>query len=159
PVVQQPGPPAANQARTDLLGDPLPPGAVARIGTLRFRGWGPLAYSPDGKLLASGSPQEAIRIWEAATGRGLHRLTLPLQGNVIYSLTFSPDGKFLASGGNDKIVRLWDVATGKEHSRFTEPAPIKTVVFSPDGTELAVAAEKTIHIWDIGQRREVRRLT
>src|SRR5262245_26733670 len=62
-------PPAA---RTDLLGDPLPDGALARVGTLRFRHLATIvsvAYAPDGKSVATGGRDGVVRVWDAATGR------------------------------------------------------------------------------------------
>ena len=65
------------EARRDLYGDPLPVGAVARMGTVRFRcfkGAGSIAFSSDGKILASCGFYSPIRLWEASTGRELRRL-------------------------------------------------------------------------------------
>src|SRR5262249_62119290 len=88
--------------RTDRYGDPLPEGAIARIGTVRFREGGgifTLAYSPDGKILASGSGSRGgvIRLWDAATGKELSRLE-PNEDRVL-SVAFSPDRQGLASVG------------------------------------------------------------
>jgi hypothetical protein len=155
--------------RTDSLGDPLPPGAVARIGTLRFRGWGPLAYSPDGKLLASGSPQDAIHIWEAATGRELRRLKH--QGKIIRTLAFSPDGKMLATAkAEEKVVRLWETKSAKELRQFPEEiGTAHRLAFSLDGRLLAALygrppreevgrADLGISVWEVSTGRVITRI-
>ena len=68
-----------------------------------------MAFSPDGKTLASGS--KGIKLWDVATGKN----TATLNGHTdwTYSVAFSPNGKTLASGSRDKTIRLWDMATGK----------------------------------------------
>jgi WD40 repeat protein len=160
PAAAQPGPKAKDAAPTDLYGDPLPPGAVARMGTVRFRYAGTaIAYSPDGKLLAAGGSDNHIRLLEATSGKEIRRLTghqtrtfQPpadkrsafdlLVGSVgegnITSLAFAPDGKTLASGGWDNTVRLWDVATGKQlHMLDAHQGMVARVSFSPDGKVLA----------------------
>src|SRR5688572_28413246 len=84
----QPGPPAA--ARVDLAGDPLPAGALARMGTVRLREKGVaglVALSPDGKLLASLSEAPLVRFWDADTGKEVDSLG----GQYFTSLAFSPD--------------------------------------------------------------------
>src|SRR5262249_61675338 len=84
---------------------PLPAGAIARLGepSSKDSGVSTIAYSPDGRILASGESRQ-IRLWEVAKGRELRRLEKspdeksPL---AVYSLAFSPDGSRLASGGFD----------------------------------------------------------
>src|SRR5690242_16246447 len=86
----------------DRWGDPLPAGAVARLGTLRFH-HNPdvtgLAFAPDGRTLASGGQDKAVRLWDAATGKVIRTLT----GHQVSvsDLVFAPDGSLLATGGED----------------------------------------------------------
>jgi dipeptidyl aminopeptidase/acylaminoacyl peptidase len=169
----QPGAKANAPATTDLYGDPLPAGALARLGTVRFRVTATsIAYSADGKLLAAGGSDNHIHLFDAATGKEVRRLTGHLarsynpppnpkgafdllvgsvgEGNVT-SLAFAPDGKTLASGGWDDTVRLWDVAGGTElHRLDAHKGLIARVAFSPDGKVLATRGglDGTLRLWD-----------
>ncbi len=145
-------PKEAKQARTDQYGDPLPPGAIARLGTLRFRHGDyikMLAFSAERNTLISGSA-ESVRLWDIRTGR--ERRRLDHDGADFMCVTLSPDGKLLASGHGDNLLRLWDPATGKEvHPLGAASEPAFRVAFSPNGKLLATAnyQNKSVSLWDL----------
>jgi hypothetical protein len=100
--------------RIDDFGDPLPPGAVARMGTVRPRQPSEVCsvvFSPDGKLLATGGRYDGVRLWGSATGK-LLRFFPANGGQGIFYLSFSPDGSTLVSSGTDGALEVWSVAAG-----------------------------------------------
>jgi RNA polymerase sigma factor (sigma-70 family) len=140
----------ANRPRVDLLGDPLPSGAIARIGTLRFFGGGLLAYTPDGKKLVSSSRANEIQILDSRTGETVRRIEFaPGRARYIYAL--APDGKTLVTTGSlNSVMQVWDPATGKELRRIAiDKNGISFMIFSPDGKRLASNTGKQIDIWNV----------
>jgi WD40 repeat protein len=150
--------------RLDCYGDPLPTEAIARLGTVRLRPAGGahcVAFSPDGKLLASGG-RSKLSIWEVTTGKELHRCQCQWKGpqEQVFSLAFSPDSHTLAAGSFG-TVHLCEVATGKELLQWDgHGSNVETVVFSPDGKLLASGAgwgDQTIRLREIATGKELRR--
>jgi WD40 repeat protein len=141
--------------------DSLPAGAVARFGTARFLNYGrvfSLAFSPDGKTLATGSWDGAVRLWEVGSGQEVRQFEK--QRGPVRSLAFSADGKMLACGGDYAQIILWEAGTGKEIRQLIgNRFPITFVRFSPDGKLLASkGVDQTLRLWDVATGREVRRL-
>jgi WD40 repeat protein len=110
---------------------------------------GPIALSRDGKLLATATDDGGIKLWDAATGKGI-RAVGPSQGRV-QSLALSPDGNLLASTNPSPSIALWDVATGKPALSFPgHTKPIVAVGFARDGKALASrAADGSLAVWDL----------
>ncbi|MDX6613966.1 MAG: hypothetical protein QOD75_3152 [Blastocatellia bacterium] len=108
-----------------------------------------VAFSPDGKTLASGNTDGTIQLWEVASGRELR--TLNAHSGGVTSVAFSPDGKTLASGGRDNAVRLWDVARRLELRSFTgHTSWVWSVSFRKDGKTLASgSADGTARLWNL----------
>ena len=113
------------------------------------RGVYSVAFSPDGRILASGSRDKTVRLWDMTTRQQLR--TLAGHTSVVWSVAFSPDGRTLASGSADKTIRLWNAATGEQCAILTgHTAPVKSVAFSPDGITLASGSEdSTVRLWDL----------
>jgi len=93
-----------------------------------------VAFSPDGKTVASGSWDNTVRLWDAATGE--ERQKLEGHDREVSAVAFSPDGKTVASGSYDKTVRLWDAATGEERQKHLISRSVSRIAFSQDGSSL-----------------------
>ena len=114
-----------------------------------------VAFSPDGKRLATASSDHTAKIWDADNGQEL--LTLRGHEGPVFSVAFSPDGKRLATASNDKTAKIWDAASGKELLAIrAHSSCVRSVAFSPDGKRLATASfDKTAKIWDAVSGKEL----
>jgi predicted NACHT family NTPase len=108
-----------------------------------------VAFSPNGKLLATGDSNGVVHLWEAVSGKEI----LTCKGHILWvrSVAFSPDGTILASGSNDRTVRLWDTNSGEcLYTLQGHTKGVYSIAFSPDGTILASgSSDHTVRLWDI----------
>src|SRR5262249_1861103 len=131
-----------------------------------------LAFSPDGKMLATGGWDSQVKLWDVATRQELRTLTgrpahpANYEQQAVGSLTFSPDGTLLAVSFGppnrvgydyDQIVKVWDLRTGETRTLPAHRNNIPSLAFSPDGQLLATASfDGTVKLWQVGTWQVVR---
>lgn len=115
-----------------------------------------VVFSPDGKLFASASIDNTIKLWETDSGKQLRTLVIP--DSYVMSVAFSPNGKTVAVSGIDSTVRIWDIVTGAELKVFKIANFTQSVLFSPDGRFLVYGEKSgTVRFLDIESGKEVKR--
>ncbi len=154
--------------RTDPQGDPLPEGAVARLGVDRLcqPPVHQLMFSPDDKMLAA-VDETGIRLWDVQSGKQIRRFLLQPFGVYRTDVpgAFSPDGKLVALIDQDHVVHGWDVAGGEERFQFggdsdsDHPVYTSVLAFDPRGRYLAAAGPGTILLWDLKRGKAVKSIS
>ena len=110
-----------------------------------------LAFSPDGKTLATASYDKDIKLWDVATGRDLR--TLRDHIDAVYALAYTPDGSRLLSGSADRSVKIWNPETGERLYTLGNPIDgINSIAVHPSGTRVAAGGyDRTIRVWKLGE--------
>jgi WD40 repeat protein len=163
----------AGNAKLDLNGEPIPPGAIARVGTVRFRHGGPvtqIAFSPDGRTVYTACiADRVVRTWSVSDGREIRRV------DGASSFALSPDGRLLVSGGVGTAVSLRETSTWDELRKFMLPAEgapvangrirrqhvgVAGVGFAQGGKAVVtvVPGKNEAIVWDTASGTELRRL-
>jgi len=177
---------SAKSDHVDALGDPLPPGAVARLGTLRWRHSSSVtfvAYAADSKHVITVTSDGAIRVLEATTGKELRtfgkivdigeveqmqdddigdvaRDSRIVRGDELTTVALSPDTKTVLVAHMDRSFTLWDVASGKEVKSFkpNTTREARKLVFAPDGKSFfASGYDNVLRHYDLANGREIRK--
>jgi WD40 repeat protein len=157
---------AARPPKVDRHGDPLPPGAAMRLGTVRFRQAASIrhiAYSPDGRLVATEDQQHILAVRDARDGTLLRRIDSGIEGLVDF--TFSPDGRSIATvgfrldPGRNAVAHhltFTEVATGRalRRAEWDDQDSVETVAYLPDGkTAATVNIKGVLRLWDVATAR------
>ncbi|PKY03251.1 WD40 repeat-like protein [Aspergillus campestris IBT 28561] len=127
---------------------------TAEIQTLEdhFSSVGAVAFSPDSKVLATGSRDHTIKLWDTTTGA--LQQTLKGHSRSVIAVEFSPDGQSLVSGSDDHVINVWDISTGAlQHSHNDYTRKVRTMNISPNGHLIASGTNHgTVWLWDANTR-------
>ncbi len=118
--------------------------------------FGDLAFSPDGTMIATGTSDKIVRIWDGVTGKELINMT---HDGAVSSVAFSPNSSWIVTASSDRTARVWDIATGKVMAKMAHNGAVIHAIFSPDGTRVATASlDGTARIWNASNGEELARL-
>jgi WD40 repeat protein len=138
---------------------PTLPGYVATLGGHTEAIYA-VAFSPDGKQVASASFDRTIKLWDAATGKEIKTLGGSTgHQNLVLCVAYCPDGQLLASGGVDNIARIWKIAGGAPTKTLAHPSLVDAVAFNSTSNLLATGChDGAVRIWDVAKGQQVRQI-
>src|SRR5262249_30790407 len=114
-----------------------------------------VAFSPDERQVLSGSWDNTLKLWDAASGALLR--TFAGHSGWVSSVAFSPDGRLVLSGSWDKTLKLWNVASGAQLRTLKGKSDeVRSVAFSPDGRQVLAGGNKTLKLWDAASGQVLR---
>jgi RNA polymerase sigma factor (sigma-70 family) len=148
--------------KTDRYGDPLPPRAAMRLGTVRFRQFPQIdhvVYSPDGRLVVTDSQEDYLQVWDARDGRKLRKIEAGME--QVRDFAFSPDGTLIGALGCGSVpdrprwaaqLTFLDVATGRlvRRAEWDLDESERVLAFAPDGKTVATDTDDgALRLWDV----------
>ena len=130
----------------------------SEITTLRHDEWvWAIAFSTDGKLLATGDDNGQVNVWNLQNSRTVAQLQA--DSNSVYAVQFSPNDRLLAGAGYEGKVKLWKVPNWESHGTLTSNGTVSEISFSPDSSTLATPGYESVDLWAVSVGENITTLT
>ena len=108
-----------------------------------------VTWSPDNKIIASGSDDKTVQIWDVVTGYNI--FSARKHADIVTAVAWSPDGNTLASASADGTIQLWDTSNGRKKDSYRHSSPVRALAWSPDSLRLVFGSDDgLVQIWVVG---------